>query len=39
MDIPSVARLTGVVWSWPQLDRVLFATRIEHVRTFLPSIP
>ena len=36
---PSVAQLTGVVWGWPQRDRVLLATRIEHVRTFLASIP
>ncbi|UEM08431.1 hypothetical protein J4G43_026945 [Bradyrhizobium barranii subsp. barranii] len=32
---PNVAQLTGVVWGWPQQDRVLLATRIEHVRTFL----
>jgi hypothetical protein len=34
----NVAQLTGVVWGWPQQDRVLLATRIEHVRTFLASI-
>jgi hypothetical protein len=36
---PNVAQLTGVVFGWPQQDRVLLATRIEHVRTFLASIP
>jgi hypothetical protein len=36
---PNVAQLTGIVWGWPQQDRVLFATRIEHVKTFLASIP
>jgi hypothetical protein len=36
---PNVAQLTGVVWGWPRQDRVLLATRIEHVRTFLARIP
>ena len=36
---PNVAQLTGVVWGWPQQDRILLATRIEHVRTFLASVP
>ena len=36
---PNVAQLTGVAWGWPKQDRVLLATRIEHVRTFLASIP
>jgi hypothetical protein len=36
---PNVAQLTGVVWGWAQQDRVLLATRIEHVRTFLKSVP
>jgi hypothetical protein len=32
---PGVASLTGIVWGWPTDNVVLFATRIEHVRTFL----
>ncbi|MCI1438021.1 MAG: hypothetical protein LKH13_06325 [Acetobacter indonesiensis] len=32
---PGVARLTGVLWGWDTGDRFLFATRIEHVATFL----
>jgi hypothetical protein len=36
---PGVAQLTGIVWGWPSDDRVLFATRIEHVKNFLVRIP
>lgn len=32
---PAVARLTGVVWGWDTSDRFIFATRIEHIATFL----
>jgi hypothetical protein len=32
---PGVARLTGLLWGWDSSDRFLFATRIEHVATFL----
>jgi hypothetical protein len=32
---PGVAQLTGIVWGWPTNSRVLFATRIEFVTTFL----
>lgn len=34
---PGVARLTGVLWGWDTTDRFLFATRIEHVATFLAA--
>jgi hypothetical protein len=36
---PAVARLTGIVWGWPSEDRVLIATRIEHIKDFLRRIP
>lgn len=35
---PGVARLTGIVWAWETSSRFLFATRIEHVTSFLDSI-
>ena len=35
---PGVARLTGIVWGWDTSDRFLFATRIEHVTSFLAAV-
>jgi len=35
---PGVARLTGLLWGWDTNDRFLFATRIEHVATFLAML-
>lgn len=36
---PGLARLTGIVWGWDTADRLLFATRIEHVLAFLKRLP
>jgi hypothetical protein len=41
---PEFARVTGVVWGWPEGSRFLVATRAEYVRSFLlaaiaPSLP
>jgi hypothetical protein len=35
---PGVARLTGIVWGWSTEERVLVATRVEHVKHFLERI-
>ena len=35
---PGVARLTGILWGWDTGNRLLFATRIEHVLSFLEGL-
>ena len=32
---PDVAKVTGIIWGWPEPARALLATRVEHFRGFL----